>query len=174
VTKVAVGRITGCFGIKGAVKLHPFRQSTDRYGRLKKVFLGTTPEAAVPATVERIEETVKGIVVRFDHIHDRSGAESLVGATLFVSEEDVVAPAAGSYFTDDIVGCEVWTTGGARVGVVRDVCKMPAQDLWEVENGSEVFMIPAVAEFIRDVDIVRRRVTVHLIEGLRGQEDSSR
>ena len=162
----AVGRIVGCFGIKGFLKLQPTTHRLQRFEKLKDVFLGRSTDDTERFTVEALEVRTNGIVVRFKAVGDRSAAEALIGKIVFVEEHEVLPPEEGSYFAHDVVGCEVWTIEGRFIGTVQEIFKLPAQDLWEVRNGSDVHLIPAVKEFIRHVDLQRRRIDVHLIEGL--------
>lgn len=162
----AVGRIVGCSGIKGFVKLLPTSQTPRRFEKLHNVCVGPSPDDHRQYAVESVDVKAKGVLIRFAGVDSRSSAEALVGNMVFVEESEAQAPEPGSYFTHDIVGCEVWTMGGTYVGTIEQIYKLPAQDVWEVKNGSAVHMIPAVKEFIRRIDIGRRRIDVHLIEGL--------
>lgn len=67
------------------------------------------------------------------------------------------------FLTEDLIGLEVFTEEGERIGVIDDVLPYPAQDVLVV---GEV-MIPVVKEFVRDIDPDAGRVTVHLIPGMR-------
>jgi 16S rRNA processing protein RimM len=108
----------------------------------------------------------KGLVVKFTSIDDRTAAEELVGQYLFVDEAQRFRPGRGSYYVDDVIGCEVAGADGKLIGVVTEVYQLSGHDLWEVQTGSTKAMIPAVKEFIRRVDLERRRITVELPEGL--------
>jgi 16S rRNA processing protein RimM len=59
----------------------------------------------------------------------------------------------------------VGSTGG-EIGVVREVLKMPANDVFVVDSGSKEFLIPAVKSVVKGVDLERRVVTIEEMEGL--------
>ena len=162
----AVGKIVGCFGVNGFVKLRPMTHTLHRLEQLKKVFVGLEAEDAREFEVNAVEVRPKGVSMRFTGIDTRTPAELLIGRLVFVDEPDVRDPEKGSYFTHDIIGCEVWADDGHYVGTVGEIYRLPAQDVWEVRNGSAVNMIPAVKEFICRVDTKKKRIDVHLIEGL--------
>ncbi len=52
------------------------------------------------------------------------------------------------------------------VGILADVLKLPANDVWVVRSGEKEILIPAVKEFIESVDEARKRIVIHVIEGL--------
>ena len=161
-----IGKITSCFGIKGYVKVYPYTTSAARFRKLSSVTLGASAEGAVLLAVEDVKIGGRQILMKFAGIDDRTAAEKIVGEFLFVKESERPRPAKGSYYLDEIVGCEVWTEEGGRIGIVEDVSKNQAQDVWTVRDGKKEYSIPAVKEFIRSVDVRRKKITVRLIEGL--------
>ncbi|MBI1803615.1 MAG: 16S rRNA processing protein RimM [Ignavibacteriae bacterium] len=162
----AVGKIIGCFGIDGYLKLKPSTHSVERLESLEDVFVGTSVETATAYHVDEVLEKNRGIMLKVQAVDTRTAAESLVGAFVFVRKEDLKPPPDGRYFVDDIIGAEVVTPEGEVVGTVSDVCKLPGQDVWVVRRGEKEYMVPVVKEFIAAVDIAAKRVTIRPIEGL--------
>ena len=67
----------------------------------------------------------------------------------------------------DLIGCEVRDEkNGSVIGKIQDVLQGAAQDVYVITllSGKET-MIPAVAEFVKKVDMAQRIVTVALIPG---------
>lgn len=96
----------------------------------------------------------------------RTAAEALKGQLLFVDEQHRVRLPAGKYFVHDVLGLEVRDDLGRALGTVADVLHTPANDIYVVRGDAHEFMIPAVREFIEAIDLERRTMTVHLIDGL--------
>lgn len=161
----AVARITGCFGLKGYVKVRLTTQSADRLRSLGTILLGESEAECKPFEIEDVK-TGRSTLVKFSGVDDRTAAEPIVGRTLFVEESRKAKPKKGSYFVHDIIGCSVVTTEGTIIGEVENVYKFPGQDVWAIRQGSKSGMIPAVKEFIKDVDIKNKRIVVQAIEGL--------
>ena len=68
---------------------------------------------------------------------------------------------------DRLIGLNVIGEDGKAVGTVRDVITRPAQDLYEIEKADGgSFLLPAVKEFVLDVDMENGRMTVRLPEGI--------
>ena len=162
----AVGKLTGCFGIKGFLKIQPVTPDPERFSTLKSVYVGPSTDNTSVYDIEAVESKGKGLVVKFAAIDDRTAAEVLVGQYMFVDEKQRVRPGRGSYFVDDVIGCEVAGADGKVIGVVTEVFQLSGHDLWEVQTGTTKAMIPAVKEFVRDVDLKQRRITVDLPDGL--------
>jgi 16S rRNA processing protein RimM len=93
-------------------------------------------------------------------------AEALVGARVFVPREDLPPPGDDEYFAVDLVGCEVLDSSGAPIGRVTAVVPGPAHDWLEIRAaGGKESLLPAVSEFLREVDIAGRRIVATPPEG---------
>lgn len=166
VNRYAVGKITGCFGIKGYVKVYPTTHSPERMKDFRRIFIGKTADESKSVTVEDVVINRKGIFMKLSILNDRTAAESVVGHFLFIDKEHLSKPADGSYFVDDIIGCAVETSDGKKLGILEEVYKAPAQDLWAIRTNDTVVYIPAVKDFIKDVRIAERKIIIQEIEGL--------
>ena len=163
---IAVGRITKPIGTMGEVKVLPFSNVHDRFADLKSVWVGFDEPGAKCREIARIRIELKRIVVGFRNIETANAAEELRDQFLFVPKEHAVLPRTGSYFIDDIIGCEVFTEEEKAVGVVKDVLSLPANDIWSVWNGEKEMLIPAVQAIVRVVDTKNKRIVIHAVEGL--------
>jgi 16S rRNA processing protein RimM len=163
---IAIGRILKPIGTRGEVKIEPFTDDLQRFLKLKSVWIGKDEGLAREFFIfsNRIEATY--IVIQIEGIKTINEAESLRSDFIFVPEEERIALKQGTYFIDDVIGCEVFTEEQFRVGMVIDLLKSPADDIWVVQNKNNEILIPAVREIIRKVDIKAKKITIHAIEGL--------
>ncbi|MBL7047630.1 MAG: 16S rRNA processing protein RimM [Candidatus Marinimicrobia bacterium] len=69
-------------------------------------------------------------------------------------------------FSDDIIGMDVVTADHIFIGELTDVLHTPAHDVYVIDcNGKEV-LIPAVTEFVKEIDFDEDRIIISPIEGL--------
>ena len=161
-----VGKITGSFGLCGYVKVQPITHSPERYKTLRQIYLETAPQDFEPFEVVDAILEDRSVRVKLSGVDDRTSAERLIGKFLFVEEGEIVEPAEGSYFVHDILGCTASTTEGRALGTIEDIFKLPAHDVWVIRNGKKRHMIPAVRDFIKEIDTRRKMVVVRIIPGL--------
>jgi 16S rRNA processing protein RimM len=65
-----------------------------------------------------------------------------------------------------VIGLHVVDQEEKALGVVKDVLRLPAHDVYVLDlNGREI-MIPAVKEFIKSIDLDARTMRVKIIEGM--------
>ena len=163
----AIGRVVKAFGIRGEVVVEPLTSVPSRFSTLRSVLVGRTPEQTRPLGIGDVRVEARGIRIRFSEIGSRNDAETLVGLFLFVTEEQRVRLSPGSHYVEDLIGIDVVNESGEQVGVIKEVMKLPAQDVYVVEHEGKDIMIPAVREFILSIDVRKRRMVVRMIDGLR-------
>ena len=69
---------------------------------------------------------------------------------------------ADSFYISDLIGVEVITLEGRRIGVVDAVLQGVANDVFQVGEA----LIPAIKEVVKEVDVEHRTIRVELIPGL--------
>lgn len=101
-------------------------------------------------------------IVRVDGVEDRTAAEALRGAELFVAQDDVPALGEGEWWAHELEGCAVFDGGGRLLGAVARMIELPSCEALEVprEDGAAPLLVPMVKDAIRAVDVRARRIEV--------------
>jgi len=163
---LAIGRIVKAHGTRGDVVVRPLTDMPDRFRKLRAAYLGVSAETARRVQIDRAAVEVRGVRLHIAGVPDRTEAARLTGHYLFVDRAQRIRLPKGRHFVHEIIGLTVVDQNGAVLGTVRDVMKMPAQDVYVITDGAREFMIPAVKEFILELDTTSRQVRVKLIEGM--------
>jgi len=163
---IAVGRITRSVGLKGELSVALLTESAERFGKLKTIWVGADEAGSRKHSVTGMRPSGRAVVLKLKDVVSRTDADALRGQTVFASERDAVKPKQGSYFIHDIIGMNVESEAGELIGTVRDVMELPANDVWVVQQGKKEYLIPAIKDVIRSVDLQRRIVTIRPLEGL--------
>ncbi|MCI0707782.1 MAG: ribosome maturation factor RimM [Ignavibacteriae bacterium] len=163
---IAIGQIAKSNGVRGAVNIRSLTDDVQRFLKLKAVWIGKEESETQRYEVESVRVQKTQAVMKLRSIDDREAADGLREQIVFVQESEAVQPSKGSYFFHDIIGMQVVTEEGEALGEVKDVWQMPANDIWVVSSNGKEILIPAIKVFIKSVDMERRTVVVHAIEGL--------
>jgi 16S rRNA processing protein RimM len=83
-----------------------------------------------------------------------------------VDAESLPALEAGTYYVFQLVGLDVVTQEGERVGRVKDIALTGAHDLLVVAGEKGEILIPSVAPFVREVDLAGGLVRIEAMPGL--------
>jgi len=158
-----LGQITSPVGIKGEMRVYPYTDDTTRFSAVKTILVEGEKE---PRRLEKSRPDKNLVVIKLSGIDDRNASELYRGKNLLVNKEDFPLD-EDVFFADDIVGIEVYTEDGQRVGKVSNILNKPNQDIYEIEKeDGKSFMLPAVKEFVLDVNVSEGKMTVHLIDGI--------
>jgi 16S rRNA processing protein RimM len=166
-----VGSIWRAHGVRGELKVLP-EDDPERLLDLETLHLGGSPEDARPREVEqiRLHRMKRGTVllVKLKGLDDRDEAETYRKVPVYAHEDNLPPLAEGEVYVEDLIGLEVVTEDEEPVGTLKDVLDSPGQDLYVIERagGGEDAMVPAVDDFIREIDLDAGRLTIRPIEGL--------
>ena len=160
--KIVLGRITAPVGIKGEIRVYPYLEQA-RFSDIKKVVV----ESAGECDLQNVRVNGKMLVVKLSCCSDRNTAETLRNREISLPEGQKLDLGKDTYFVEDLVGLKLCSVDGSAVGTLKQVISRPAQDLYEIEKqDGGTFLLPAVKEFILDVDKDAGIMKVKLPEGL--------
>ena len=163
---IAIGRVAKPIGTRGEVKILPLTDHEQRFMNLQAVLLGQNAADVEWKKIQKVRINTKHVVMSFCDIETVEDAEKIKDWYLFVPREDAVKLEKGRYFVDDVLGCEVVTEEQTVVGTVIDLLSLPLNDVWIVKKGVKEILLPAVKAIIRQVDVEKKRITIHALDGL--------
>ena len=105
------------------------------------------------------------LIAKPEGVDNANDAALLKGKVLYFDRDDANLD-DGLVFIDDLIGLEaVNVETGEVFGKVTNVLKLPASDVYVIKGEGE-YMIPAVDEFLKEVDVEGGKVFFKLIEGM--------
>ena len=153
------GKIVNTHGLLGEVKIQPWCDSPEFILGFKRLFIDGTAHELVSARVH------KGCVIaKLASLRDVNAAMAYKNRIVYINRDDADI-GEGNWFIQDILGFPVFTTDGTQLGVLQEVLNLPASDVYVVK-GEREYLIPAVDEFLREVDLENGRIVVSIIEGM--------
>ena len=158
---VAIGQILAPWGIKGEMKVAPITDFPQRFSPSAKVFIDRHP-----MSIESAEWHKGKVIIRLSGINDTEAARKLHGKYLDIHHSQLEPLPEGQYYLFQIIGLEVWTTGGERLGTVTEVQTAYSNDTYIVSGEGEEFLIPAIEDVIKSIDLELGRMVIEPIEGL--------
>lgn len=167
---IEVGRIADAWGIKGWFKVLPHSADPQALFSSKRWFL-LPPEKGAKAfagpvllRVREAKEHSDSVVARADGIEDRTGAEALKGARVYVPRSSFPTAADDEYYWVDLLGLDVVNREGLALGRVKELLSTGPQTVlvleYEAEGKPQERMIPFVSHYVDQVDLQARRITV--------------
>lgn len=161
-----VGVIAATHGVHGEVKVFPTTDSLERFLDLKDVILISRNEQ-IPLEVTGVKFFKQFAILKFKGYDQINEIEKYKGCDLMVTRENAVPLAENEYYIADLIGMEVFSDEGKRLGILDDVLQTGANDVYVVKTsaGKEI-LLPVIDECILDVNLQNNRVTAHMMPGL--------
>jgi 16S rRNA processing protein RimM len=161
-----IGEIVAPFGLAGEVKVRLETDFPERFTRLKQVCLRWPTGKAVLHDIVGVRFHKGQVLLKLRGIVSIDAAETLRNALVQVRSDEAVTLPANEYYIHDLLGCEVVTIEGRRLGDVTSVLRSDANDVLVLGQGKDEILLPMVRDVVRHVDIVGRRIQVALTPGL--------
>ncbi len=167
---VEVGRIADAWGIKGWFKVLPHSADPEALFSSKRWFLQPSEKGAktfsgtVLLRIVTAKEHSDSIVAQAHEVDDRTAAEALRGARIFVPRSSFPTAGADEFYWVDLMGLEVVNREGLALGRVTELLSTGPQTVlvigYEEEGKARERMIPFVSAYVDAVDVPGGRITV--------------
>lgn len=159
--KIHIGKIVNAVALKGEVKVYTYSDPA-RYKEISEIYVENEPHK-----IQNVRFQGNTVILKLAGIDDRNAAEACKNKDIYITEDELPQLPEDTYYIRDLIGMDVVSEDGKVSGTLSDIITGTAQDLYEVklENGKEL-LIPGVGEFILDININERKITVKLPEGL--------
>ena len=163
-TQLRVGRLTKAHGLKGAIKIELYTDEPEKRFVPGAVFSLQVPDSSPwhGKTIELNELRWYNShpVAFFKGIEDRTAAESVIKAILWVDHDTAVLPdEADAWYDHQLTGLKV-IRDGVEVGTVGAVEHLPSQDLLVIKTANGDVMLPFVKALVPEVDFEAGTMTI--------------
>ncbi len=152
------GEIVNTHGIQGELKIMPWCDGPEFLKAFKTFYIEGKPYKVESS---RVHKTM--LLCKLEGIGDVSLAQTYKGKVIKI-DRDSAKIAEGRVFISDLIGLPVFADG-QEIGILKDVYTAPANDVYIVK-GEKSYMIPAVSEFLEDVNVDGGYIKVKLLEGM--------
>ncbi|MBE7028389.1 MAG: 16S rRNA processing protein RimM [Ruminococcaceae bacterium] len=160
---IEIGQIVNTHGVRGEVKVNSWIDDLNEFCDFEKYFYKKNGEY-IELTLDKLRFHKNCAIIKFKEIKDMTEAETFKG-TVLLSLKNKNLP-EGVFYVGDLIGIKVFAME-REIGEISDVFKTGASDVYTVKtsDGKEVY-IPAVREFIKNIDLDNKTMEINLIDGL--------
>ena len=154
------GTIVNTHGIHGEVKIRPCADSPDFLTGFEHLYIDGEPVKVLSARVH------KGCVIAaLDGVDDVDCAIKMKNKFVFIDRNDVLLE-DGRHFVVDLIGLQALDAQtGDVIGTISDVLTLPANNVYVI-NGDREVLVPAVPDFVDEINIEGGYIKLCLIEGM--------
>jgi 16S rRNA processing protein RimM len=160
-----VGKVIGPHGVRGLLKIKSYARSEQSLLTTGRVYLrrcsGEISEHEIFSAIPH-----KGSpLIRLEGLNSREKAEPYCGAEILIRKE-ALRRDNDEYFWHEIIGLRVYLETGRYLGTVKDILPTMGNDIYVVQEGKEEFLIPAIHDVVKAVDLESGSMIISEVEGL--------
>ncbi|MEO8309988.1 MAG: ribosome maturation factor RimM [Caldimonas sp.] len=167
-----VGRIGEAWGLKGGFRVLAYADPPDAllaasHWHLRPAETPRRPAGAVvlPEILEiaSVRASGDGLVASSPVVADRSAAEALRGARIFIARSQFPKPADDEFYWADLIGLAVVNRDGVGLGSVVGLIDTGPHSVLRIRpDGADAdeVLIPFVSAYVDGVDLAARRIVV--------------
>ena len=163
---VLIGEIVGVHGIKGANKIRSYAEDLSLFKPGGSILVRENGGQKKVRTIKWVKPHTGTALILFIGINERSQAEALVGAELFIPKSELPQLDEDTHFWFDLIGMAVYTIEDEYLGRIVSIIETGSNDVYVVQDRKKEVLIPALESVVLDVDVKAKRMLVKLPEGL--------
>jgi 16S rRNA processing protein RimM len=164
---VVIARIIKARGIRGEVACDIETDFPERFQTLDRVTVLMPDERRLALALEDHWFHKDRVILKFEGYDTMTAAGELVGGRLVISEADGLELEEDEFYEYQVVGADVVTIAGEKIGIVTRLMRTGGTDLLVIEGeGEREILVPFANDICTEVDVDARRITINPPEGL--------
>jgi 16S rRNA processing protein RimM len=162
---ICVGSIAGSYGVRGEVRLKSFcavPEDIEAYSPL------TDEDGKERFPVVLTRAIKNGFAARLGGVETKEEADALNGLRLYARRDQLPSLPDDEFYHTDLIGLEVYDTGGTLLGKVKSVQNHGATDLLELHGPGlkSTVLLPFTLDAVPTIDLEAGRIVADPPEGL--------
>jgi len=167
---LAIGYLRRPHGVSGEIIMDLHTDFPDRIQAGRKVYIGEKHEAA---TFGSVRGHGNGLLITLRGYDTPETVGRFRNQWVYVQTREVPSLPEGQYYQYELIGVDVVDDNDSPLGRIVEILETGANNVYVVkdDSGREV-LLPAIPSVVLDLDMTRRSMKVHLLDGLIENRDS--
>lgn len=154
------GKITSTHGVRGEVRIEPWANTPEFLCGFKTLYIDGTPMIVLSSKVHK-----SAVITLFEGIDSIDSAVCLKNRIVFIDRKDAGLE-VGEHFLSDLIGlAAIDEATGEELGKITEIIPLSPNNVYVI-NGRREILVPAVPEFVREINVQTGQITFRLIEGM--------
>ncbi len=163
---ITIGKVLKTHGVRGEVKIEPLTDHPERFRTVKRVYLVSAGGKKKECQVLAVRYVGDAPLLLFSGHESPEKAKELNGWLVQLPEEEAVPLPEGQYYWFELIGMDVESETGERLGRITDIFQTGSNDVYVMKAGKREIYLPATKEVVRQVDRKAKRMVIHVMDGL--------
>ena len=155
---VTLGEVTKVRGLKGELVVLPWSDKLNRFVELEEVYLGE--ENPHGFKVKEARSHKGKVLLQLKGIETPQQAQVWVGSLVQMPAERLPVLSSDEFYVHDLVGMEVYTEDGEKIGQIKEVISNPGNDIFQVSQEGKEYYLPATKRAVLKIELAEKKVIV--------------
>lgn len=168
---VLIGQVVKTQGNKGEIRVHSSWREKNLISPGMLLYFKDKEGSRRSLTVESLRYQGNLIIFKLQEVKGRGEAQKLVGSQVYVSEENLPPLPPDEFYWFQLFGLKVYTEKGTYLGILQGIIPTGSNDVFVVRHKQEEYLIPAIAEVVREVKLKEKTMIIRPLAGLLPHDD---
>ena len=165
---IEAGKIVGTHGIRGMIRIQPWADDSAFLCGFRALYIN---DGNTHLEIEKIQPHGNVVLAAIKGVDSIEKAEALRNKVVCIKRADAAVP-EGRYFVGELIGCRVYDfDSGRQYGVITDVSATGANDVWHIKSGENEYLLPAINDVVKSVDIENEIIKISPMKGIFDDEN---
>jgi 16S rRNA processing protein RimM len=160
------GKIIKTRGLRGCLKVFCFTEAIQNFADLEEIFFEGFSEEKQSYHINKLQISGNVLFLELQGIQSLEAAKPLIGRKIYLPKNFLKKLPDGEHYWDDIIGLRVYTDEDQYLGVIVSIFRTGSNDVYVCQGNDREIFLPAIADVILQIDIVRQIMMVKLLQGL--------
>ena len=163
---ILIGHVIRPHGLTGLLRIVSYAQSKETFLQAGSVFVNTGQNELCERKVISIGPHRSFYLLRLPGLNSIDQAEIFRGAGILIRKDSLVKRDEDEFFWHELLGLDVYAITGQYLGVLKEIFPTGSNDVYVVENQGKEFLIPAIHQVVKEINIPQKRMVISPIRGL--------
>ena len=163
---ILIGHVIRPHGLTGLLRIVSYAQSKETFLEAGSVFLIKGKNDLYEKKVLSIRPHRSFYLLKLSGLNSIDQAEIFRGAGILIRKDSLVKRDEDEFFWHELLGLEVYLVTGQYLGVLKEIFPTGSNDVYVVENQGKEFLIPAIHQVVKEINIAQKRMVISPMMGL--------
>jgi 16S rRNA processing protein RimM len=163
---IPVGKIIGTHGIKGQLKVHSYSGNFESLSAARSVALKSADGTLHEFILKSFNANSGKFIICLQDFDDIDQVKPFVGNELCLKRCQLPKLTDDEYYWSDLIGLQVVTDDGRLLGTIAEIFETGSSDIYVVRADKREYLIPAIGDVVKQVDLVSGKIVITPLEGL--------
>ena len=163
---ILIGHVVRPQGLTGLLRIVSYAQSKETFLKAGSVFLETGQNELYETKVVSIRPHRSVFLLRLSGLNSIDQAEVFRGAGILIKKDSLAKKDEDEFFWYELLGLDVYLTTGQYLGVLKEIFPTASNDVYVVEGQGKEFLIPAIHQVVKEINISQKRMIISPMKGL--------